>query len=243
MCQLSTLKRSGEGQIRILHSSLQAIRNVILVGLLENRRNLVSGVSPYFDFRDELVVCDGVVLHGNRVVVPQQQWKPMLQKIHQAHTGINGCLRRAPLLDFRNTPTESLAQIFFGQRTRMVGVPIAQRLLQLQFDTRWTMKSIFSSRETQKTYHDRKCLQLSVLQAGDKLLKHADKEDLFLQQPRWIEPIATTASPEIQTNGSNDDDDSMMMQGDQAKAQQVSVFALATPGDDEMIMIFMMIMI
>jgi hypothetical protein len=35
----------------------------------------------------------------------------------------------------------------------------------------------------------------------------------------------------------------MMMQGDQAKAQQASVFALATPGDDEMIMIFMMIMI
>ncbi|ELT97063.1 hypothetical protein CAPTEDRAFT_205721 [Capitella teleta] len=47
----------------------------------------------------------------------------------------------------------------------------------------------------------------------------------------------------VQTDGSNDDDDSMMMQGDQAKAQQVSVFALATPGDDEMITIFMMIMI
>ncbi|ELU11651.1 hypothetical protein CAPTEDRAFT_212535, partial [Capitella teleta] len=52
----------------------------------------------------------------------------------------------------------------------------------------------------------------------------------------------TGAGPN-RTNGSNDDDDSMMMQGDQAKAQQVSVFALATPGDDEMITIFMMIMI
>ncbi|ELU18266.1 hypothetical protein CAPTEDRAFT_185746 [Capitella teleta] len=53
----------------------------------------------------------------------------------------------------------------------------------------------------------------------------------------------TDANGDQKTNGSNDDDDSMMMQGDQAKAQQVSVFALATPGDDEMIMIFMMIMI
>ncbi|ELT90069.1 hypothetical protein CAPTEDRAFT_184855 [Capitella teleta] len=42
-------------------------------------------------------------------------------------------------------------------------------------------------------------------------------------------PDILCESKEVQINGSNDDGDGMMMPGDQARAQQVAVFALATP--------------
>jgi predicted Fe-S protein YdhL (DUF1289 family) len=75
--------------------TLTALRKVILTGWPEERKMLPAGVSPHFDFRDELAVIDGVVMRGDRVVIPHQQRAEMIQKIHQAHSGINGCLRRA----------------------------------------------------------------------------------------------------------------------------------------------------
>ena len=38
---------------------------------------------------------DGVILRGDRIVIPQSLRKAMLEKIHSSHLGITGCLRRA----------------------------------------------------------------------------------------------------------------------------------------------------
>jgi hypothetical protein len=74
--------------------TLTALRKVILTGWPEERKMLPAGVSPYFDFRDELAVIDGVVMRGDRVVIPHQQRAEMIQKIHQAHSGISGAQQK-----------------------------------------------------------------------------------------------------------------------------------------------------
>ena len=51
--------------------------------------------NPYVTFVDELCVVDGVILKGERVVVPDSMKAQMLTLIHEGHLGIEKCKRRA----------------------------------------------------------------------------------------------------------------------------------------------------
>lgn len=51
-------------------------------------------VQPYFNVRDQLILQDGVIFRGDRVVIPESMRHDMLRKIHQSHIGTEGCLRR-----------------------------------------------------------------------------------------------------------------------------------------------------
>ena len=59
-------------------------------------RNLL----PYFAHRNQLAVEDGLVLKDNRIVVPAQGRKRVLQQLHQAHLGVEATKRRAAQLYF-----------------------------------------------------------------------------------------------------------------------------------------------
>ena len=50
---------------------------------------------PYVTFIDELTIVDGVILKGQRVIVPENMRAEMLQLIHKGHLGIEKCKRRA----------------------------------------------------------------------------------------------------------------------------------------------------
>ena len=50
---------------------------------------------PYVTFIDELTIVDGVILKGQRVIVPENMRAEMLQLIHEGHLGIEKCKRRA----------------------------------------------------------------------------------------------------------------------------------------------------
>ena len=43
----------------------------------------------------DLIVYNGLVFTGERLVVPTSMRKEMLTQIHRSHIGIEGCLRRA----------------------------------------------------------------------------------------------------------------------------------------------------
>jgi hypothetical protein len=74
---------------------LQDLIVVIQNGWPETKRDLCPSIQPYYHFRDELVIEDGVVYRGNRCVIPRALRPYTLRRIHQAHIGIEGCLRRA----------------------------------------------------------------------------------------------------------------------------------------------------
>ena len=56
---------------------------------------LPEQLSPYYSYRDELAVQDGLIFKGERVIIPLSLRKEMKEKIHSSHLGIEGCLRRA----------------------------------------------------------------------------------------------------------------------------------------------------
>ena len=78
-----------------LDEALQMLKHTILNGWPENRDNLPEQLTPYFSYRDELVVQDGLVFKGHRVIIPQKLRGDMKLKVHASHLGVDGCLRRA----------------------------------------------------------------------------------------------------------------------------------------------------
>ena len=57
--------------------------------------NVPEKVKPYFTYRGELAVLDGIIYRGSRIVVPQSSRPHILAKLHVSHQGVAATLRRA----------------------------------------------------------------------------------------------------------------------------------------------------
>ncbi|PIK48832.1 hypothetical protein BSL78_14290 [Apostichopus japonicus] len=79
---------------------LQKLKEVIVKGWPAEKRGLNPSLTPYYSYRDELTVQDGVVLRGERIVIPAAMRSQIKNKVHAGHLGINSCLRRARELVF-----------------------------------------------------------------------------------------------------------------------------------------------
>ena len=78
-----------------LDDTLQKLMQVILNGWPESKTRIDQNLVPCFHHRNELLVEDGLLFKGNRCVVPQAMCKPMLEKLHNAHMGMESSLRYA----------------------------------------------------------------------------------------------------------------------------------------------------
>ena len=75
--------------------TLQVLIKVISNGWPGEKSTVPVEAAPYFNIRDELSVQSGIILRGERAVIPKSVRRDMLQRIHASHMGIEGCLRRA----------------------------------------------------------------------------------------------------------------------------------------------------
>ena len=75
--------------------TLQDLKKNIQIGWPDEKNRVSPGTRAYYNFRDELVVQNGIIFKGERVVVPTAMRSQMLKKIHSSHVGTEGCLRRA----------------------------------------------------------------------------------------------------------------------------------------------------
>ena len=60
-----------------------------------SKESLTSELQPYWGARHKLTVVNKLLLHGSRIVVPLSLQEQSLQKIHEAHLGVQKCLMRA----------------------------------------------------------------------------------------------------------------------------------------------------
>ena len=74
---------------------LQLLKTVIQTGRPEDKHLLPVVLAPYFSYRDELSVYDGLVFKGESLIIPQQMRQKIKERLHSSQIGINGCLRRA----------------------------------------------------------------------------------------------------------------------------------------------------
>ena len=75
--------------------TLQILKSVILRGWPQVRENLPVLTTPYFSMRDELIMQDGMIFKGQRIVIPHSLRSEMKRRLHASHLGAESCLRRA----------------------------------------------------------------------------------------------------------------------------------------------------
>ena len=68
---------------------LQLLTSALLDGFPDGVRDLPPEVHPFHRYRDSLSCVDGVLLLGERIVVPQSLRQHVLNALHSAHQGVN----------------------------------------------------------------------------------------------------------------------------------------------------------
>ena len=109
----SPINSSRLNDIRIatdLDYTLQQLKEMILRGWPTHSSAVPSDIAVFFDYRDELTVQDGIILRGDRVVIPVSLRSDMKQRVHAGHLGINSCLRRARELIYWPGMTRDIRQ-------------------------------------------------------------------------------------------------------------------------------------
>ena len=76
-------------------STVHALCEIISLGWPENRAHCPTHLMPFWNFRDELSVEDGLILKGQRVILPKSMHAAALEQIHYAHQGAEKCKLRA----------------------------------------------------------------------------------------------------------------------------------------------------
>ena len=68
--------------------TMVTLQSAITSGWPENRSEIPQELRPYWNFCDELSTVQGIILKGEKVVIPHSLRKEMLNKIHTAHLGV-----------------------------------------------------------------------------------------------------------------------------------------------------------
>ena len=58
------------------------------------RQLIPSEITPYWNVKDNLTVCDDLLLYNTRIVMPKSLQRETLQQIHAGHLGVAKCKRR-----------------------------------------------------------------------------------------------------------------------------------------------------
>lgn len=92
---ISTMK-TREFQVETENDEvLGKLRNAVLQGWPESKRELDPDLTPYWNVRDEVSICDGLLFKGDRIITPVHLQSEMLQRVHSSHLGVEKCLARA----------------------------------------------------------------------------------------------------------------------------------------------------
>ena len=75
-------------------AELQALKMVISKGWPKKRRSLTPNLQPYWNYRDELTIEDGILMKGQKIIIPTSLKQQYIDKIHAGHTGIGSCLKK-----------------------------------------------------------------------------------------------------------------------------------------------------
>jgi hypothetical protein len=60
-----------------------------------SRQECPKEVQPFWDSRHDLTVIDGIIIKGNRIIIPRTLRREVLQMLHNAHQGMDRSKRRA----------------------------------------------------------------------------------------------------------------------------------------------------
>ncbi|XP_052276600.1 uncharacterized protein K02A2.6-like [Dreissena polymorpha] len=78
----------------------QVLAKVIIRGWPETKCEVPVEAVPFWDYRDEISIYNGVLYRGERVCIPKEMRTETLKAIHKSHLGVVNCKKRARELVF-----------------------------------------------------------------------------------------------------------------------------------------------
>ena len=74
---------------------LQLLKRQIISGWPAYFKEIATPIKAYWSMRDDLYIQDGLVMMGQRIIIPSTKRNMILEKIHTGHLGIEKCKLRA----------------------------------------------------------------------------------------------------------------------------------------------------
>ena len=79
-----------------------------------DKHDLPTHLFPFYDVRDTFSVADGIILKGERILIPQSMRSVILKRLHASHLGADSMLRRAREVVFWPGLTGDVRQMAFS---------------------------------------------------------------------------------------------------------------------------------
>ena len=76
-------------------NTLAILKHTMQMGWPSMIKEPPSKIQPYWTFREELTIKDGLILKGTRIVVPSMKQVEILKLIYEGHLGLTKCKLRA----------------------------------------------------------------------------------------------------------------------------------------------------
>ena len=76
---------------------VQELSHTIVSGFPQSRDALPASIQPFWKFRHDLYIIDGVVLMRRRIIIPSSLRSEVLESLHSAHQGVTAMNERAKL--------------------------------------------------------------------------------------------------------------------------------------------------
>ena len=87
-CILECMSMSQIQQASTQDEHLQCLKSFIITGWSSTKDELHTDLKPYWSYRDELAVIDGIVLKGRHIVIPTSLREQVLNQLHTNHMSI-----------------------------------------------------------------------------------------------------------------------------------------------------------
>ena len=71
------------------------LKNLVQTGWPDQRKALTPELQLYWQYRQDLLLVDGLLMKGDRLVIPGSMQVEMLNKVHEGHQGITKCIARS----------------------------------------------------------------------------------------------------------------------------------------------------
>lgn len=91
-------------------TTLQNLTTVIKHGWPTKQRSVPPAIGPFFPFRDELTVEEGIIMKGNHTVIPLSLQREYINIVHRGHPGAESTKRRARGVVFWPTMSKTLSR-------------------------------------------------------------------------------------------------------------------------------------
>ena len=97
MCVLPVSERRKEELLEELKkdSVCQQLKETILNGWPKHYKSVPAPLRPYFTFRDELAIQEGLIMKGHRVIIPASLQSDYIKELHKGHPGIEATKARS----------------------------------------------------------------------------------------------------------------------------------------------------